>query len=283
MNDRCSIKEPPPGTPALGLDRLVLSIGTSDFVPALRQSMHNVARVDQCMVVIFRPGQETENTLALGNMDYRHALGLGNAYADEYHNADPNKPIIFRDGREGAPVLLRFADAKKYRRDYMKKFFYDSGICDKFAVAYWQDDFCVYSNFYRLDPSGKLSSDDIGRLTVVGPLVAAAIARHYGEQRAAPAKEVNTAVALERFFSETPPFSMLSSREKEICTGILTGCTSEAIAYDLGIGINTVLTYRKRAYARLGVVSANELFALFIRRGGPQYMPPDRLRSARAN
>jgi len=280
MNERCNSPLP---TPALGLDRLVLSIGTADFTPALRESMQNVARVDQCMVVIFRPGGAPETTLALGNMDQRHAVELGEAYAGEYHSADPNKPIIFRDAREGTPVLLRFADARQYRRDYMKKFFRDSGICDKFAVAYWQDDLCVYSNFYRLNPSGKLSADDIGRLTVVGPLVAAAIARHYGNRHASPSKEVNAAVAINQFFADTPPFSLLSAREKDICAGILTGCTSEAIAYDLGIGINTVLTYRKRAYARLNVVSANELFTLFIRRGGSQFLPASRIAGARAN
>lgn len=36
----------------------------------------------------------------------------------------------------------------------------------------------------------------------------------------------------------------------------------EAIALTLGIRRNTVLTYRKRAYARLGISSQNELVRL---------------------
>ena len=35
--------------------------------------------------------------------------------------------------------------------------------------------------------------------------------------------------------------------------------SSEAIALTLGISVNTVLTYRKRAYTRLGICSQNEL------------------------
>lgn len=258
--------------PALGLDRLVLSIGTPGFLPALRDSLHNVARVDQCMVFAFRSNDKPLALLSLGSMDRKYAHHLGSAYVDEYHSADPNRPIIFRDDRKGTPLLMRFAAERKYRRDYMKKFFKDSGICDKFAVAYWQEGFCIYSNFYRLNPSGRLESDDLGRLTVVAPLVAAAIARHFSAQQESRIYHDDTSV-IGAFFSENPPFSALTEREREVCAGILIGRTSEAISCDLEIGINSVLTYRKRAYSKLGIGSANELFAMFIRHGGPRYLP----------
>jgi DNA-binding CsgD family transcriptional regulator len=41
----------------------------------------------------------------------------------------------------------------------------------------------------------------------------------------------------------------------------LAGLTSAGIALDLRISLNTVLTYRKRAYGRLGVSSQAELFS----------------------
>lgn len=58
----------------------------------------------------------------------------------------------------------------------------------------------------------------------------------------------------------------LSNREKEICVLIARGLTSEAIAIELGISVNTVLTYRKRAYSRLNITSHNELMRLMISR-----------------
>lgn len=36
------------------------------------------------------------------------------------------------------------------------------------------------------------------------------------------------------------------------------------IALELGAGINIVLTYRKRAYARLGISSQNELMRILM-------------------
>jgi DNA-binding CsgD family transcriptional regulator len=38
--------------------------------------------------------------------------------------------------------------------------------------------------------------------------------------------------------------------------------SSDAIALELGITPNSAVTYRKRAYSRLGIASQNELFAL---------------------
>jgi LuxR family transcriptional regulator, activator of tox operons len=56
----------------------------------------------------------------------------------------------------------------------------------------------------------------------------------------------------------------LKRRESDVCIGIVRGKSSEAIALALGISVNTVLTYRKRAYARLGISSHNELIRLVL-------------------
>jgi DNA-binding CsgD family transcriptional regulator len=45
---------------------------------------------------------------------------------------------------------------------------------------------------------------------------------------------------------------------------ILQGLSSEAIAGRLAISLNSVLTYRRRAYQRLGITSQNELFSLVM-------------------
>jgi DNA-binding CsgD family transcriptional regulator len=44
----------------------------------------------------------------------------------------------------------------------------------------------------------------------------------------------------------------------------MLGMTSEAIGLKLGISVNTVLTYRKRAYGRLNISCQNELMRLIL-------------------
>ena len=56
----------------------------------------------------------------------------------------------------------------------------------------------------------------------------------------------------------------MPDREAEVCTAIMLGMTSEAIALKLGISVNTVLTYRKRAYGRLNISCQNELMRLIL-------------------
>ncbi|GHF62291.1 helix-turn-helix transcriptional regulator [Seohaeicola zhoushanensis] len=58
--------------------------------------------------------------------------------------------------------------------------------------------------------------------------------------------------------------SDLSRREREVCSRILHGMSSCVIADDLGIGKESVMTYRKRAYNRLGIASQRELLMWYL-------------------
>jgi DNA-binding CsgD family transcriptional regulator len=53
-------------------------------------------------------------------------------------------------------------------------------------------------------------------------------------------------------------------REAEVCARIIYGISSTGIALDLGIGEETVMTYRKRAYQRLGIATQRELLVWYI-------------------
>jgi len=60
-----------------------------------------------------------------------------------------------------------------------------------------------------------------------------------------------------------PPVLMsLSDREREVCRGILSGKKAERIAADMDVAPSTVVTYRKRAYEKLGISSRTSLFEL---------------------
>ena len=50
-------------------------------------------------------------------------------------------------------------------------------------------------------------------------------------------------------------------REAEVVSRIVMGMRTEAIGAELGIKAATVITFRKRAYAKLGVARQAELFA----------------------
>ena len=115
-------------------------------------------------------------------------------------------------------------------------------------------------NLYRNAQRGRFSAGEIASVLDNADLMFALLAKHDAERPAvAEADRLQTAG-----FRLAHLAPRLTAREREVCLGIIEGRSSEAMALALGISINTVLTYRKRAYARLGISSHNELMRLVM-------------------
>ncbi|MCS6931756.1 MAG: helix-turn-helix transcriptional regulator [Acetobacteraceae bacterium] len=138
-------------------------------------------------------------------------------------------------------------DASAYAADYYRRFFAASGIVDKLALCLRAPDgWILYANFHRLEGSGGFPGEARRRLVEALPAIGAALSRDRA-LRASARREADM-------------LSPLTRREREVCRGILSGLSSEGIALSLGVSRNTVLTLRRRAYARLGISSQAELF-----------------------
>jgi DNA-binding CsgD family transcriptional regulator len=94
----------------------------------------------------------------------------------------------------------------------------------------------------------------------IGDLVAANVAKHLANLRSSG---VGRSYVIGRIL-RSARFAAITERERAVCIGILTGYTSESIALNLGISVNSVLTYRKRLYEKLKISSQSELFVLVM-------------------
>jgi len=238
----------------------VLAIGRPAFPKVLISALRRVADVGHCMVFSFTSERSTACLLDAGNIPTGGDLGV--AYSEHFHQSDPNRDAIFGGHGEAAPILLPTFARRMYSDSYRRIFFENSDIVDKFAAAIWVEDTCFYVNFYRITAQGRFSREQIRRLLAVAPAVSAAVARHFQLDAAADGDPVSR---LKTLFATNEPLSALTGREKEVCLRILSGYSSEAIAADLGIGQHSALTYRKRAYDKLGISSQNELFGIVLR------------------
>ena len=61
--------------------------------------------------------------------------------------------------------------------------------------------------------------------------------------------------------------ALLSSREREVLAGLLTGLPNKSIAYDLEISPRTVEIYRARVMGKMGARSLSELIRLALTAG----------------
>ncbi|MBR0717660.1 helix-turn-helix transcriptional regulator [Bradyrhizobium liaoningense] len=235
----------------------VLAIGRPDFPDVLIETLRRQADVGHCMVFALTSKGTASCLLDAGNIPIGSDLGA--AYAGQFHASDPNRDALFEGQVRTAPILLPAFAPRMYDARYRKIFFQDSGIVDKFATAIWVDDTCFYVNFYRIAAQGRFGRAQLERLKTIAPAIGASVARHF--QTTAPRPEQNIAA----LFATQAPLSDLTAREQDVCRGILAGLSSEAISQELGISLHSTLTYRKRAYEKLGISAQNELFAIVLR------------------
>lgn len=242
--------------PATGdITPAVLAIGRPDFPKILIDTLRCQAGVGHCMVFALTRAGAASCLLDAGNIPIGGDLGA--AYAGQFHESDPNRDALF-ESESNAPIVLPSFTPRMYGARYRKIFFNDSDIVDKCATAIWTGDTCFYVNFYRVTAQGRFGDAERARLQAIAPTIGASVARHF-QQAAAPDQN------LAALFGTRAPLSALTPREQDVCRRILLGFSSEAISQALGISLHSTLTYRKRAYERLGISSQNELFSIVLR------------------
>lgn len=123
----------------------------------------------------------------------------------------------------------------------------------------------VVTHLYRHRLQGPFSSADVETACALASLLTSCALRHY---KADIDGESGYRGAVTDGISNLCP--SLTVREREVLLRILDGLTTERIAADLNIRPTTVITYRTRAYDKLGVSSRRELFATVLRQQNQQ-------------
>lgn len=246
-----------PGHIANALAPMVLAIGRASFPHALIDTLRDVANVGHAMVFAFEDEASARCVLGAGNIGI--GPGLGAAYAEHFYMADPNREAILEHRSAQQPIVLPNFARRMYTDSYRKLFFDDAEIVDKVAAAFWVDRTCFYVNFYRTVEQGVFTRSETARLAKLVPALTAIVARHC---QADDAESLTSKLAT--LFATTNRLAALTPREKEVCLRILSGYSSEAISSELGVSLHSTLTYRKRAYEKLGISSQNELFGIVL-------------------
>lgn len=250
--------------------RLTRTLGHKEFEEEVVLLLNLVLPIDHC--VVFTHGAEGVGHLFThGKMPAARAQELADDYVRQYHDRDPMFATLADstapDLDRPQPLDLQTA----YDPAYRNHFFDRNGLIDKTSTVGRVDEGSVLCNFYRMAGSARYSPDDRERLERILPLVTAFIAAHYRLVKSAVAlgqpdtrRDRTRSLVHTIIGKRVRPFDRLTVREREVCERIVLGYTSVGIGLDLEISLSSVLTYRKRAYDKLGIGSQNELFALCL-------------------
>jgi len=236
---------------------LVDLCGTPGFEPALFAAARELAACEHLTAFAFSDASEPRIVLAADTCPHPVAREVARKYVRQYWRLDPvqrAEPGL----REGARAVRIEADDIEYG-DYRQDCYTGVGLHDRFSLLAARHGETLRLNFYRACPAGGFGEAEIDHILLNADLLMALVAKH---DTLAPMREGDAAASFRRRLDRLA--RPMPRREREICALIAAGMSSEGIALDLGLSVNTVLTYRKRAYARLGISSQNELLRLLL-------------------
>jgi len=142
------------------------------------------------------------------------------------------------------------------QKEYRERCYDSAGIREKLSFGWRRGAGAIVLNFYL----GSQSSAPLrARLASLANLGLAALVEH---ARAIGAPTSPLSARISRRLRLAAP--ELPRRELQVCALTLAGCSASEIAIQLGISASTALTYRQRAYRRLGVNRATELLAFLL-------------------
>lgn len=240
---------------------LINGVGRHRFGAALLDAANRFARVDHCSLIHIRPGGEVRVYMtqsAVAGTGAGAAMAAV-AYIDYYHRFDPNRRLLgqARSLRDG--VVMRHQSVGDIKvRSYREACYEKPGLSDRLSFITGDAEVSLVAvNFYRNKASRKFSARDVRRLTGASALFTTAAARHIDLlSHAAPSWERWR----ESLKSHAP---RMTGRELDVAARMLSGMTLRESAKSLGIAHSSVVTYRARAYARLGVGNFRQLRELF--------------------
>jgi DNA-binding CsgD family transcriptional regulator len=237
---------------------LVSALGSARFEPLFFGLARELTRCEHVTVFAHGGTAIPRVLLAANSGPTPVARAVARKYVDNYWRHDPARRIT---KLADAGICMRVGNAEIDDDDYRRDCYTSVGLGSRISFLKRQTAELLQLNFYRAAPWQGLRSGDIDLGAHVETLLALVLKHNALDATAAAGRHED--LLRNRLRTAAPA---LTDRELDVCTAIFNGMTSEAIALDLGISINTVLTYRKRAYVRLGISSQNELMRIALDR-----------------
>ncbi|MGO4125964.1 LuxR C-terminal-related transcriptional regulator [Inquilinus sp. YAF38] len=232
---------------------IVDALGTPEFGPAVLHALGAMAGVEE-IFAFRRTDDGTLPAVILSAGAGSQAGDRAEAYRRHYFRFDPLNTVFQAVDR--ASLCLRVRPDDIADRDYRRDCYARPGFVEKLSILRPGRGGWTTLSLFR--HGGAFSTGEAQGLRAFGRLLLPLIEAHgraFGADRPPP----GSAAAVEvRLHGLCPA---LTGRERSVCARTLIGMTAEGIGLDLGIRPTSVLTYRRRAYERLGISTALQLAA----------------------
>ena len=250
--------------PIDAVERLTRSLGEPSCGRVLLDALNGFAKVDHCALFVRSQGAALRLLATCSRLSASSAARAAVHYMDKMHRYDIGSSDIRPGSGEDGTVELRYRTSEEVANlQYRLECYEHVGIEDRLTMSDRRSDgTTVMLHCYRGRATGRFSEDELEVLGKVAPLFLsfAFVHAELTVPRDIPASRWREAL-------DQGTGAALSSRELDVCANLLSGLTLAQTGKQLGISINTVITYSRRAYAKLGVDSVRELHTTLVSSG----------------
>ena len=245
------------------LTALAKAEGQSTFLAKAFEFLNDFITIDSCAVFKIAADKTSgaEHLCTFGNLKPDLADLLAQDYISNGFRIDP----MVRTALTSSNVKVRHIPGSQYTDNYRSQYFEKAGLIDKVTSIHTAKNVIFLVSFYRLKGHGIFDANDFKDLQRLAPIIGRFVLRHTqltlkdGTSSEKIDKKISSIVN-----DNTQIFSHLSIKEREVCQAILQGTAEADIAKAMGLSKHTIVTYRRRIYAKLHLSSKSELFRLLI-------------------
>ena len=251
-----------PSTP--NLSTIIDALGERRFETELLSFLHAIGGADHC--AIFRVGPDDLSEVASASLDGSDtAHQQANLYlGGQFWRRDPAIQAARHVIPEGRASIVRMQVDEIRDAEFRDAIYRRKRIKERVLICGRRGDASFGLSILRSESHGPFGAPDLQRLTSASEILMSLLRKHAALRREEPnvAASLRSVDMIEAVLADATP--RLSKRELQVCARLLGGLAASAIARDLGIGDESVATYRKRAYHRLGITSKHELMLWYL-------------------
>ena len=240
---------------------LVDAIGTAGFAQHLIDYLHEVSGADHCAA--FQLDPNSVSAFASGSFDgKRQMTPMVERYVGEgLWRVDPAMSLARAQAHASSTSLVR-VDLDDERYIDLRPRVYPE-VRDRVVICGRRGNSDFGLSVLRSTAHALFGAAEINNLVQQADVLLSAMAKHARVVAARPSA-ATALTDLHDIMSCLSARSKFARRELQVSARILYGMSTTGIALDLGIGEESVRTYRKRAYQRLGIASERELLHWYL-------------------
>lgn len=246
----------------------IRALGTPEFPVVFGRMVASDYQSDQ--IIVFKMDDRGRMRTLLAENLLRgagHAHALADSYTAWHWLKDPNLRLLMPSSKAvgGEVVLLARSVKELADGEYRQRLFTEPRLGAKASIIGRAANQVFYVNLYRGIDRIPYTAGELEGLRRGCDVLLALLERHFAPLNDEVAGDLDTMQRAIEGTSVEHGRNRLSAREASVCARIVAGHSTEEVRLALGVSLHSVISYRRRAFEKLGISTQKELFALLLR------------------